>query len=161
MGGSGGGGKKQPSLSEMEEAFDSNMLKGTNESTKRNAFISFAHEDLEQVNALRAQAKNKNSDIEFGDRSLHKPFDSKNAEYIKRGIRERIKQSSVTIVYLSNNSADSKWVATEIEMSINMGKKVVAMHSGNAPPTKLPSLIRKHKIRVVKWGEGELAKAIK
>jgi len=41
------------------------------------------------VNLLRGQARNENSDLEFSDWSLSEPFDSKNAEYIKRGIRER------------------------------------------------------------------------
>ncbi|MGR3914110.1 MAG: TIR domain-containing protein [Gammaproteobacteria bacterium] len=137
-----------------------NKIKNAEKSVKRNVFISFAYEDLDDVNLLRGQARNDNSDIEFNDRSLHEPFDSKNAEYIKQGIRNRIKQSSMTIVYLSAAAAASKWVDTEIQMSIDMGKKVVAMHSGPTPPAKLPAKIGEHGISVVKWGKGQLAKAI-
>jgi len=160
MGGGGGSNWPRKTLSEVERRAKE-KLKNAEKPTKRNVFISFAHEDLDEVNLLRGQARNDNSDIKFNDRSLHEPFDSKNAEYIMRGIRERIKQSSMTVVYLSAATATSKWVAAEIEMSIRMGKDVIAMHSGNTPPTKLPAKVREHGIPVVKWGKGELAKAIK
>ena len=77
-----------------------------------------------KVNLLRGQAKNENSNIEFNDYSLKAPFNSKDADYIKRGIREQIRQSSVTVVYLSDKTADSEWVDWEIQESIAMGKGV-------------------------------------
>ena len=43
----------------------------------RNVFISFSSEDVDEVNLLRGQAKNENSNIEFNDRSLKEPFNSK------------------------------------------------------------------------------------
>jgi hypothetical protein len=125
-----------------------------------NVFISFDSEDLNDVNLLRAQAKNENSDIEFNDWSLKEPFDSKKADYIKRGIRERIRQCSVTVVYVSDKTADSKWVDWEIRESIAMGKGVVAMHKGDAPPARLPKAVTDNKVPVVPWNQNELAKAI-
>jgi len=47
------------------------------EPTKRNVFISFVAEDLNEVNLLRGQARNENSDLEFSDWSLSEPFDSR------------------------------------------------------------------------------------
>ncbi|MCY3705266.1 MAG: TIR domain-containing protein [Gammaproteobacteria bacterium] len=126
----------------------------------RNAFISFASDDLQDVNLLRGQAKNENSDIDFNDWSVKKPFDSEDAEYIRRGIRERIRRCSVTIVYLSGQTAASKWVAWEIEESIAMGKGVVAMYKGGSPPTLLPEAIGKHNIPVVPWNQRQLAQAV-
>ena len=91
MGGSSGGGPTRignvQSLIEQAKA----ELKG-----KRNVFISFAMEDLGEVNLLRGQAKNENSPIEFNDWSVSEPYDSERAEYIKQRISERILQSSVT-----------------------------------------------------------------
>ena len=40
----------------------------------RNVFISFASDDLDEVNLLRGQAKNENSNIEFNDYSLKVPY---------------------------------------------------------------------------------------
>ena len=68
---------------------------------KRNVFISYAFDDMDVVNALRGQAANDLSDLEFNDRSLKVLFDSEDAEYIRRGLREKIRQSSVTFVYVS------------------------------------------------------------
>lgn len=136
-------------------------MKGGDGAGKCNVFISFSSEDLDEVNLLRGQAKNENSDIEFNDWSLREPFDSKKADYIKRGIRERIRQCSVTVVYVSDETADSKWVDWEIRESIAMGKGVVAMHKGQSPPRRLPKAVTDNKVPVVPWNQKELAKAIK
>ena len=128
---------------------------------KCNVFISFSSDDLDEVNLLRGQAKNENSDIEFNDWSLKEPFDSKKADYIKRGIRERIRQCSVTVVYMSEKTADSKWVNWEIRESIAMGKGVVAMHKGDKAPSRLPKAVTDNNVPVVPWNQRELTKAIK
>jgi|ERR1051325_3808613 hypothetical protein len=127
---------------------------------RRNVFISFVNEDLDEVNLLRGQAKNENSELEFNDWSLSEPFDSENAEYIKRGIRERIRQSTVTVVYVSDRTAASRWVDWEIRESIALGKGVVAMHKGETPPRVLPSAIQECGVKVVPWGHKELSAAI-
>jgi len=127
MGGGGGGGfGLTPDELENLEQRAKKSLKGGDGTNKCNVFISFSSENLDEVNLLRGQAKNENSDIEFNDWSLKEPFDSKKADYIKRGIRERIRQCSVTVVYVSDKTADSKWVNWEILESISMGKGVVA-----------------------------------
>ena len=161
MGGTGGGGRslRPEELRELERvARDS--LKEAAQPQKRNVFISFAEEDLGNVNLLRGQAKMEDSAIDFNDWSLKKPFDSENAEYIRRGIRERIRQSSVTICYLSENTARSKWVDWEIRETIKLGKSVVAMYQGERPPTRLPPAITELRISLVPWSHDALSMAI-
>ena len=162
MGGGGGGGRglTPDELRNLEQRAKKSMKAGDG-AGKCNIFISFSSEDLDEVNLLRGQAKNENSDIEFNDRSLREPFDSKKADYIKRGIRERIRQCSVTVVYVSDKTANSKWVDWEIRESIAMGKGVVAMHKGDNPPSRLPKAVTDNKVPVVRWNQKELAKAIK
>ena len=162
MGGGVGGGRglTPDELKSLEEKAKKSM-KGDDGIGKCNVFISFSSEDLDEVNLLRGQAKNDNSDIEFNDWSLKEPFDSKKAEYIKRGIRERIRQCSVTVVYVSDKTADSKWVDWEIRESIARGKGVVAMHKGAGPPSRLPKAVTDNDVPVVLWNQKELAKAIK
>jgi hypothetical protein len=161
MGGGGGGGRglTPEELRRLEEKAKESLKAGAG-TGKCNVFISFATEDLNDVNLLRGQAKNENSDIEFNDWSLKVPFDSKDAEYIKRGIRERIRQCSVTIVFISDSTADSKWVDWEIRESIAMGKGVVAMFKGDKPPVRLSKALTDNKIDVVPWNQKELSKAI-
>jgi len=160
VGGGGGGRSLTPDQLQRLTQVAKDSLKKAAEPEKRNVFISFVAEDLTDVNLLRGQAKNENSNIEFNDWSVKEPFDSKNAEYIRRGIRERIRQSSVTVVYVSKKTAQSKWVEWEIRESIALGKGVVAMYKGSTPPSKLPAAIAKFKVRLIPWKQGELAKAI-
>ena len=160
MGGGGGGrGLTPDELRNLEQRAKESLKEGDG-GGKRNVFISFSSEDLDEVNLLRGQAKNENSNVEFNDWSLKEPFDSEKADYIKRGIRERIRQSSVTVVYVSDKTADSKWVDWEIRESLAMGKGVVAMHKGNTPPKRLPKSITDNQIKVVPWNQKQLARAI-
>ena len=62
------------------------------------AFLSFVEEDLTLVNLFRGQAKNQASDLEFGDYSIKVSFDSRNADYIGRGITEQIRLATLSIV---------------------------------------------------------------
>jgi len=166
MGGSGGGGRSlSPEEMEQLEQTAKKLMRKDSQSWKRNAFISFASEDLDNVNLLRGQAKNENSDLEFSDYSIKEPFDSKNADYIKQKIRENIKQASVTICFISEDTAKSKWVDWEIRESIKLGKGVIAMYQGDKPPQNIPPAIKENKIKLIPWNQkvitAEIEKAAK
>jgi hypothetical protein len=149
MGGSSGGGWSRLGDVRALEA----KAKAALQEGKRNVFISFSTEDMNEVNLLRAQAKNDNNDIEFNDHSVHEPYNSERAEYIKQRIAERINRSSITVVYLSNNTAQSQWVAWEVQKSIELGKKVVAVHSGDQFSGRKPQWIQENSIKVVPWSQ--------
>ncbi len=161
MGGSGGGGRN---LTDREKAALENTARSSMrqaaEPEKHNVFISFAMEDNKEVNLLRGQAKNDDSSLEFNDYSVKEAFDSKNAEYIKRGIREKIKQCSVTLVYVSNETGNSKWVDWEIRESIRLGKGVVAMYQGDTKPTNLPPAIKEFNVKLVPWNHEAITSAV-
>ena len=123
------------------------------ERKRRNVFISFAHEDINEVNLLRGQAKNEQSDLDFIDRSLQAPFNSSRADYIRSRLGDRINQASMTVVYLSEDTRRSKWVAWEVRKSIELKKDVMAVHAGDRPPSRLPSFIKKYRIKVVPWSK--------
>ena len=152
MGGKTGGGINiSEHLARKMEAHIKDKLGEAAKPQRRNVFISFQNEDKGEVELLRGQAKNENSSLEFNDWSLRKPFNSERAEYIRQGIRQRIQQSSVTVVYLGQTTHKSQWVDWEIRESLKLGKGVVAVHKGNAPPHTLPAAISEHGIRVVSW----------
>jgi len=148
----GGGSSNSSSLgdtSQLEERAKEILQQG--DTGRRNVFISFAYEDIEIVNLLRGQAKNENSDIEFNDFSIKEPFDSQRAEYIRQKLRERINQCSLTIVYLSTDTPSSAWVKWEVEKSIELGKRVIATHSGEKAPAQIPEFISINKIKILPW----------
>ncbi len=159
MGGGGGRGPYKEDLSRLEELARKSLREGA-EPSKCNVFISFVAEDIKDVNLLRGQAKNESSDIEFNDWSLREPFDSKRAEYIKKGITDRIERSSVTLVYISEHTAGSKWVDWEIRESKRLGKGVIAVHKGASPPQKIPNAISELKVLIIPWTHKGIAEAI-
>lgn len=160
MGGGGGGHRfsREELTNYSNEA--RKEIRTASQPEKRNVFISFDSDDLDEVNLLRGQAKNENNELEFRDFSVKEPYDSKNAEYIKRKIRERIKQTSATIVYLTDKTAKSRWVDWEIRESKRLGKGIIAMHKGDSPPSKLPAALTEFKIKPVKWNHDLISKAI-
>jgi hypothetical protein len=148
-------------LEKLEDEAKKMLKKNSEENKSTNAFISFAEEDLNEVNLLRGQAKNENTEMEFKDYSVKEPYDSTNADYLKRNIRERIKQTSVTIVYLSSNTSKSKWVNWEIEESMRLGKQVIGVYKGTTAPRALPRSITDNKIKVIKWTHAGIMNEIK
>jgi len=159
MGGGGGGDFPSSDVKSLEQKAKES-LKAASADTSRHVFISFANEDKNEVNLLRAQAKNEKTDLQFDDHSVKEAYDSKQADYIKRQIREKLERISVTVVYLSESSAKSKWVDWEIQESLKMGKGVVGVHKGDKPPREVPPAFRENKCKVVKWSHAELSMAI-
>lgn len=150
MGGGGGGDR---SFGDIQSLIDraKKELRASEAGNKRNVFLSFAYEDITSVNLLRAQAKNENSPLEFNDWSVSVEINSERAPYIQQKISERIAQSSVTVVFLSDVTPRSDWVNWEIDESIRLNKHVIGVYAGTTEPRGKPDGIRKHNIKCVPW----------
>jgi hypothetical protein len=146
-GGSGFGRSSLGNIESLEKKARMELDKGV----RRSTFLSFDYDDIDEVNLLRAHAKNVKSEIEFIDRSVKDPIISERAEYIKQKITERIRQCSQTIVYIADNTHNSDWVKWEVEKSLQLGKGVIAVHKGDVPPSNIPSCIIDNGIKVVPW----------
>jgi|SRR5690242_3533732 len=149
----GGGGGGPGPIGDIKSLVDKakQELRAGEQAGKRNIFISFAYEDIGTVNLRRGQAKNENIPLEFNDWSVSEPIDSDRATYIKQKISDRIAQSSVTVVFLSDYAHKSPWVAWEIEESLRQKKHVVGVFPQDAEPKVLPGAIKKHGIKRVPW----------
>ena len=101
-----------------------------------------------------------NSDLEFSDYSVKKAFDSEDSDYIKRKITEKIEKTSVTMIYLSRNSMDSKWVKWEVEQSVKMDKGVIGVYKGDKAPSNIPSHIKDNASAIVPWKHDAIAAAV-
>lgn len=150
MGGGGGGGgwSSIGDLRSLEEKAKAALNEG-----RRNVFISFAMEDKREVDLLRAHAKNENSDIEFNDHSVREPYQSDRAAYIKDRITERLNRASVCVVYLSDSTAQSRWVAWEVGKAVELGKKIVAVHPQGRAPAANPAWVAQHGVKIVNWAD--------
>lgn len=152
MGGGGGGRWTGGDYKSLIEEAKKELRKSAGEG-KKNVFLSFAYEDVNEVNLLRGQSRNPRSDLEFNDWSVKEPFDSSRAEYIKQKIGERISQCSVVVVYLSNSTPQSRWVEWEVDAARRQGKEVLCVHSGDQAPNILPEFVRKHGLRTIRWAD--------
>jgi len=159
VGGGSGGGLYSSDINRLEERAKQKLSEAKGDAS-RHVFISFNHEDLDEVNLLRGQAKTDKVDLQFDDHSVKEPFDSTKADYIKREIREKIDRCSVTVVYLSEKTASSKWVNWEIEESIKRGKGVIGVYKGDKAPTSVPAAFGQNGCKSVKWEHAALMKAI-
>ena len=166
MGGGGGGGYSTGygGVDNVErlEGIARGELHRETPPIRRRVYISFRGEDRDLANLFRGQAKNEYSDLEFIDFSLKVPFDSENAEYIKRGIRERITQSSVTVVLVTDSTHQSEWVNWEIEESLRLNKGVVVIDHRSNPASRMPSVVSQNaeRVKVVSWNHEDINNAI-
>ena len=158
MGGSTGSGPSF-NLSALESSAKQKLSEAASPSATH-VFISFSAEDMNEVNLLRGQAKNENSDLAFDDYSVKKAYNSEDADYIKRQIRDKIDKASVTVVFLSPKAATSEWVNWEIAESIKRGKGVVGVYAGSSAPAAVPSAFRENCCKAVPWKHDDLNRAI-
>lgn len=160
MGGGSGGRLFNSDIKSLEDRIKQRLTEAAKEDVSRHVFISFDHEDLDDVNLLRGQAKNEKVDFQFDDHSVKEPYNSTNADYIKRQIREKIDRCSVTVVYLTDKSCTSKWVNWEIEESLKRGKGVIGVYKGDSAPKTLPASFGQNGCKAIKWTHDGLKQAI-
>lgn len=159
MGGSYSGGFSSADIQKLEGKAKQELAKAKGD-VSRHVFLSFDHDDMDEINLLRGQVKNEKTALQFDDHSVKEPYDSTNADYIKQRIREKIDRCSVTVVYLSEKAASSQWVNWEISESIKRGKGVIGVYQGDTPPKKTPPAFQKNNCTAVKWEQAGLMKAI-
>lgn len=112
---------------------------------KRKVFVSYHHVDQEAVNYFRTTY---GSTLEvFGDKSLTKPFNSMDTEYVYRKIRENhIHGSSVTIVVIGNETWKRKYVDWEINATIAKDHAVLGILLPGITPTPYSDGISRRRI---------------
>src|SRR3954451_12062085 len=79
----------------------------------RRVFISYQHRDHGKASGFNLLRWNRNVDLEVSARHLLSPVDSRDPDYISRKIREQIHGTSVTVVLVGRDTADSDWIRNE------------------------------------------------
>jgi hypothetical protein len=128
--------------------------------TKKRVFLSFIEEDKEKVAGLRLLATNPNYDLEFYDESVRVAIDSRDAEYVKKRIGEKINRTSVTVCLISEDTHKSRWVDWELQESDEKRNTVIAMALKGVNQAVLPSLIKERKLTFHAWDPANLNKLV-
>jgi len=158
---SGGSSFHGPSKSEeeSEKKFKSSVQEAE-EATKvertRNVFISFHADDESYVELLRKQARDEKYELEFRDYSVKEPFDEK----WKTNCRERISQTSCTIVMIGADTASREAVNWEIEESYRQGKKVIGVRIQKDKNHPIPKALKEHNAPIVDWKLKDIQKEL-
>lgn len=124
----------------------------------RRIFISCAYEDQAKAKGFNLLRWNKNVDIEFVGRHLLDPVKSTDPAYISRKILEQLGGTSVTVVLVGTQTANSEWVQREIDWSLAKGNGVLAIRLDDAAP--LPKGIVDCGAEVIGWNPSEFDDAI-
>src|SRR5262249_27871917 len=93
----------------------------------RRIFISYQHNDQLKAKGFNLLRWNKNVDLEFVGRHLLAPVDSENEGYVTQKVKEQLNGTSVTVVLLGHETADSDWVKREVEWSVEKSNGVLAI----------------------------------
>lgn len=127
---------------------------------KKRVFLSFIAEDRETVNGLRLLAANPNYDLEFYDESVRAAIDSRDADYIKQKIREKIARTSVTVCLISERTYTSRWVDWELTESDQKRNTIIAMALKGVERATLPGLIKQKGLNFWPWDPENLNKLV-
>jgi hypothetical protein len=122
----------------------------------RNVFISFSMSDLAQVNLLRSQADDERFGLEFRDYSVKEPFDEK----WRKGVSDRIRMTTATIVMIGPDTADKSAVKFEIEESYRLEKKVIGVRIYRNSSHKIPDLMVRNNAPIVSWNIKDIQRVL-
>jgi DNA-directed RNA polymerase subunit L len=150
MGGGIRGDRKSYASGRDDEAADAyEASRGTtldNYSTKPRVFISFHVEDEAMIKLLRDQAKNSDK-LEFTDYSVKEPFDEK----WKTQCTERLKQSSVLVCAIGDDTHSREAVLWEINKAYELGKPVFGVRLHSDKNHKIPQPMIDRRAKIIPW----------
>jgi len=129
----------------------------------RRIFISYQHEDTQQVRGFILLKWNKYVEFDFVGRYLLSPVDSEDRAYIRRKILEQLKGTSTTVVLIGKETADSEWADYEIRKSLARGNGVLGIRLKDAGEVDIPPALVEAGCKVIDWDpnvfEDEIEKA--
>lgn len=130
----------------------------------RRVFISYQHGDRGKAQGFNLLRWNKNVDLEFSAHHLLSPVTSDDAGYVSQKIREQIHGTSVTVVLVGRDTAESAWVRREIEWSLQKEKPNGVLAIRIDPNAPIPEALTECGAEVIDWlapaDTGEFEEAI-
>ncbi len=119
----------------------------------RRVFISYQHSDQMKAKGFNLMSHAKNVDVEFVGRHLLDPVDSTNQDYIRQKVRDQMSGTSVTVVLIGDQTADSDWVAWEIEQSLDKGNGLLGIRVDIG--AKIPERLQDCGAEILDWDKPE------
>ncbi|MFD4325671.1 TIR domain-containing protein [Nocardioides sp. NPDC058538] len=128
----------------------------------RRVFLSYQHRDQMRAKGFNLMSYNKNLKLNLSVRHLLDPVNSENRNYITSKIKEQIKGTSATVVLIGTDTANSEWVAREIEWSREKGNALVGILIDNG--AEIPAGLTEAGAEILDWNKpsdtGEFGPAV-
>ena len=142
-----------------------------------NIFVSFDHDDQEQVSGFKSLKNNPNHNLEFNDHSLKEPVKDINgnpiiydpgdtrSKPVRDEILKRFESCSKLVVLIGENTHTSKWVDWEINSFYKMKyeisgentwKRIRGMTLKGSDYVKFPNALVKKSVIPMKWDPDKL-----
>ena len=141
-----------------------------------NVFVSFVHEDQEQMESFRALAKNPNHKLIFHDRSLKEPVADKagvplpypphdpRSRPVRKEIKNLFDKATKLIVLVGDSTHKSYWVNWEIRTFYDRKKKlagkttkrIMAMKLKGCEKSLIPKALKGRSIQPMNWNPDKL-----
>lgn len=115
----------------------------------RRIFISCSYEDQMKAKGFNLLRWNKNVELDCVGRHLLDPVDSTNEQYISSKIKEQLNGTSVTVVLIGKDTANSGWVAKEVQWSLEKGNGVLGIRL--EPDVAVPQALVECGAEVIGW----------
>lgn len=136
-----------------------------------NLFISFAGEDVEQLESFRALAKNPNHRLKFRDRSQQQPVTDRVGKPLpyppndhrgnatREDIKKLFDKSTRMVILVGETTHESQWVNWEIRTFFDRKKghpgstsrRLIALRLKGNRKAKLPKAVLDLGIHTIKW----------
>jgi len=125
-----------------------------------NIFISHSWSypgDLEKLRNLLIERGYFN--VEFEEASADEPIDSDNAVYIKRRLRQKIKNSNIVLGIAGMYASYSGWMAWELEVADNLGIPIVGVIPRGQE--RVSKTVTEYSKEDVRWNTESIVEAIR
>lgn len=136
-----------------------------------NVFVSFDHDDQQQVAGFKALIRNPNHPLDFHDHSLNEPIvgrrgkplvyppDDARAKSVRQEILRKFDEASRMIVLIGRSTHNSTWVRWEIvtffekkkRLPGDTTKRIIAMRLKGCENVPLPKVLKGRSSNTIKW----------
>jgi len=144
------------SLSQFLRAFRGQL---TSHAARRNVFLSFHREDLQQVTGFRLMMPNERVALQISDEPNRHPVGSEKSSYIKKVLRDRISQADVVICMIGNGTAWRGWVDWELNTALEFHRGICGVRLKGSVG-RAPDILKEMDAPVASWDLTEIIAAI-
>lgn len=82
-----------------------------------------------------------------------------NEKQLKEAIRRQMQPASCVLILAGVYSTYSKWINVEIELALELGKKIIAIEPWGSERTSM--VVKKNADKIVKWNTDSIVSAIR